>query len=62
MLTGKPDAGNPHVRFGGRGGELYPRSYPNLVLVPGKPQGHGFLLSPIGTLIGKSGSFRYVEA
>ncbi len=29
MLTGKPDAGNPPVRFGGRGGELYPRSYPD---------------------------------
>jgi len=30
MLTGKPDAGNPPVRFGGRGGELHPRSYPDL--------------------------------
>lgn len=32
MLTGKPDAGNPPVRFGGRGGESHPRSYPD----PGK--------------------------
>ena len=30
MLTGKPDAGNPPVRFGGRGGELHLRSYPDL--------------------------------
>ena len=29
MLTGKPDAGNPPVRFGGGGGELHPRSYPD---------------------------------
>ncbi len=29
VLTGKPDAGDPPVRFGGRGGESHPRSYPN---------------------------------
>src|SRR5262249_28425245 len=27
-LTGDPDAGNPPVRFGGRGGGVIPRSYP----------------------------------
>ena len=28
-IKGKPDAGKPPVRFGGRGGELHPRSYPD---------------------------------
>jgi len=34
-LTGEPDAGNPHVRFGGRG-EVNPSSLPYL----GKAEGH----------------------
>jgi hypothetical protein len=29
VLTGNPDAGEPHVRFGGTGGKSCSRSYPN---------------------------------